>query len=86
MKSYAHLDGVHDDLETLNCKPWSFPKTVSVQVPEIHTEILSTHKVAVDSITMEEPSRLLTIHLKNIRKAKYLPHRTEHILRMCSCS
>lgn len=58
MKSSAHLDGVHDDLETLNRKTWSFPKTVRVQVPEVHTELLSTHKEAVESITVEEPSRL----------------------------
>lgn len=79
MKRCAHLDGVHDDLETLNRKTWSFPKTVSVQVPEIHTEIFPTHKVAVESITMEEPRSLLTIHLTNIWKAKDLPHRTECI-------
>lgn len=84
MKSYAHLDGVHDDLETLNCKAWSFPKTVSVQVPERHTEILSTHKVAVESITMEE--QIMNHSFKNIRKAKDLPHRTERILNICSCS
>lgn len=44
VKSYAHLDGVHDDLETLNCKTWSFPKTVSVQVPETHTNLFNTQR------------------------------------------
>lgn len=44
-----------------------------------YTQIFPTHKVAVESITMEEPRRLLTIHLTNIRKAKDLLHRTERI-------
>lgn len=30
----TNLDGVHDDLKTLNSKTSSFPKTVTVQVPE----------------------------------------------------
>lgn len=28
------MDGVHDDLKTLNSKASSFPETVTVQVPE----------------------------------------------------
>lgn len=47
MTALTHLDGVHDDLKTLNSKAPPLPETVTVQVPEAHTGTPDTYLLLI---------------------------------------